>query len=313
MADAAPRAPWVRPRLLDALACPACSGGLAEDGDALRCEGCGATYPIEQETLRLVPERLRTRDDSAFYDAESGGRHGREAAAMPAKLRDPVEAFVGGLAPDALVLELGSGRGAFDQIHPGYVALDLSFGALVTHSTPPRIQGHAEALPFADGSVDAVFTVASLEHVPNPELALAEIARIVRPGGRAFVYPAWYVRPWTAKGLHTRPAAELPPADRLRKLTIPIRDRREYQFATRLPGRLAREAKLRAGRPVDFTYRRLDPELDHYVTSDSDAFTSMDPHAASAWFIANGFDDLTRPTPRSRILYGYEPVIVAKR
>lgn len=45
------------------------------------------------------------------------------------------------------------------------------------------LQGHAEALPFADGSVDVVSAFDLLEHVPVPELLLREVARILRRGG----------------------------------------------------------------------------------------------------------------------------------
>lgn len=45
-------------------------------------------------------------------------------------------------------------------------------------------QGTFEATSLDEASVDAVMTVDALQYVPNKTLALAEIARIVRPGGR---------------------------------------------------------------------------------------------------------------------------------
>jgi SAM-dependent methyltransferase len=231
---------------------------------------------------------------------------------MPSDLSGPVREFVAALPSEALVLEVGSGMGAFDRIAPGYVALDLSLHALRTFSSGPRIQANAERLPFADRAVDAVFTIASLEHVPNPDRALAEIDRVLRPGGRALVYPAWYVRPWAAKALHRRPLRELRGWDRLRKLSIPLRDRREYQFLRCVPGRVGRELRLLGGGPQPFRFGRLEPNLERYVTSDSDAFTSMDPHAASVFFRSRGYRDLGRPSPRRAVLYGYEAVVVEK-
>jgi SAM-dependent methyltransferase len=49
-------------------------------------------------------------------------------------------------------------------------------------------------LPYADGSFDTVLCTQVLEHVPDAELAMAEIARVLRPGGHAlvtvpFLYP----------------------------------------------------------------------------------------------------------------------------
>lgn len=47
-------------------------------------------------------------------------------------------------------------------------------------------QGHAEHLPYADGQFDAVICLDVLEHIPNWEGAVAEVARVLAPGGRFF-------------------------------------------------------------------------------------------------------------------------------
>ena len=39
-------------------------------------------------------------------------------------------------------------------------------------------------LPFADGEFDGAIAVHSIEHVPDPERALAEMARVLEPGRR---------------------------------------------------------------------------------------------------------------------------------
>jgi SAM-dependent methyltransferase len=43
-------------------------------------------------------------------------------------------------------------------------------------------------LPFADESFDAVLSLGVLEHVRDPEGSLEEIRRVLRPGGRVYVY-----------------------------------------------------------------------------------------------------------------------------
>jgi ubiquinone/menaquinone biosynthesis C-methylase UbiE len=48
-------------------------------------------------------------------------------------------------------------------------------------------EGNATALPFVDDSFDLVACRSSLHHFPRPELALAEMARVCRPGGRVVV------------------------------------------------------------------------------------------------------------------------------
>lgn len=48
-------------------------------------------------------------------------------------------------------------------------------------------QGELEALPIADGACDAAVMLLALTHVDEPANAVAEMARVVRPGGRAVV------------------------------------------------------------------------------------------------------------------------------
>jgi SAM-dependent methyltransferase len=45
------------------------------------------------------------------------------------------------------------------------------------------VQGDALTLPFADGSFDRVIASEVLEHIPQDEMAMSELARVLRPGG----------------------------------------------------------------------------------------------------------------------------------
>jgi ubiquinone/menaquinone biosynthesis C-methylase UbiE len=47
----------------------------------------------------------------------------------------------------------------------------------------PAVEGDIEAMPFSDGSFQTVLCTEVLEHIPYPETALAEIRRVLRPGG----------------------------------------------------------------------------------------------------------------------------------
>jgi ubiquinone/menaquinone biosynthesis C-methylase UbiE len=91
------------------------------------------------------------------------------------------------------VLELGVGSGALLPRYPAsahVIALDRS-GHMLRRAQPlARARGDTEllladaaALPLADGSVDAAVSSLVLCSVPRPAETLAELARVLRPGG----------------------------------------------------------------------------------------------------------------------------------
>ena len=93
--------------------------------------------------------------------------------------------------PDAgdSALDVAAGPGMLSAALLGSVrravALDASAG-LLAHAPEvvETIVGDASDLPFADGSFDIVTCVNGLHHLDHPELALAEMARVLAPGGR---------------------------------------------------------------------------------------------------------------------------------
>lgn len=92
---------------------------------------------------------------------------------------------------DVADIASGEGFGSFmlSQQARSVVGVDVSAMA-VAHSaeryrgqTLSFIHGDAADLPLADGSVDAVVSFETIEHVRDPEKAVAEIRRILRPSG----------------------------------------------------------------------------------------------------------------------------------
>ena len=108
------------------------------------------------------------------------------------------------------VLEVGSGLGAISATlarHGAQVtALDLTwtgasstarrFALDGTHGSP--VQGEAERLPLADGSFDFVWSWGVILHAPNPAKAIAEMHRVLRPGGevRMMIYNRHSIYNW---------------------------------------------------------------------------------------------------------------------
>jgi len=169
-----------------------------------------------------------------------------------------------------------------------------------------------ESLPIASSSIAFLFSFASIEHVPNPNRVFAEVERVLRPGGVALLAPAWHCRPWAAEGLEFQPYSRLTFEQRFRKRLIPLRNHVLWRAMFEAPRRAAREVRAMKRRPMAFDFHRLSPNLDEYVGTDCDAFTSMDPHAAILYFTSRGWDALSHPDRRARLLSRAEPVVVRK-
>jgi SAM-dependent methyltransferase len=116
------------------------------------------------------------------------------------------------VGPGDRVLDLGCGAGrhAFEVYRRGahVVALDHNadevagvarmFAAMTEAGEAPHgataeaVRGDVLALPFPDASFDRIIAAEVLEHIPDDAAAMAELVRVLRPGGIAAVtVPRW--------------------------------------------------------------------------------------------------------------------------
>jgi SAM-dependent methyltransferase len=121
-----------------------------------------------------------------------------------------IAADVAAVAPDgARVLEVGCGPGHLSVQLAGQhrlevtgLDLDPAMIARAAANTdraanrggrrPSFLVGDVAALAFPDRSIDLVVSTLSMHHWADPAAALAEIGRVLRPGGRALI---WDFRP----------------------------------------------------------------------------------------------------------------------
>ena len=107
--------------------------------------------------------------------------------------------------------------------------------------------GDAEALPFADRSLDAVTIAFGLRNVTRRERALAEMRRVLRPGGRFFCLEFSQVAAPALRRLHARYTAEALP--RLGRLVAGDGEAYRYlaESIARFPDRETLAAMMRDG------------------------------------------------------------------
>lgn len=119
------------------------------------------------------------------------------------------------------VLEIACGRGELaawcaSQERPALLlAADFSMQAVRlararasaegTSSGPLRfMQADAQAIAVRTAALDTVICCETLEHVPDPRAAIAELARVLRPGGRLFLTTPNYLGPMGAYRAYLR-------------------------------------------------------------------------------------------------------------
>lgn len=118
-------------------------------------------------------------------------RQDSRAALLAGGVRDFVR-----LQGDERALDVGTGAGALAfalaPLVREVVGLDpvpelLELARRRALSNTEFVEGDGTALPFADGAFDLTGTLRTLHHVAQPELVVAEIARVTRTGGQVLV------------------------------------------------------------------------------------------------------------------------------
>jgi ArsR family transcriptional regulator len=150
----------------------------------------------DQAAMRRVVKKRQDKMRS-FFDSVAG-RLGRDY--VPGQSWKGVAEALLRLMPPMVIADLGAGEGSFAMLlaqrASKVIAVDTSAKMIEVGREQALRHGVAnvefrlgdmEEIPVGDGEVELVFFSQSLHHALHPERAVAEAARILRPGGRVVV------------------------------------------------------------------------------------------------------------------------------
>ena len=104
-------------------------------------------------------------------------------------IEDELAVFVRALPMPSRVLDAGAGEGQYRMYFSGhsYTGVDLGVGDSRWNYSNLSALADLNALPFRSATFDAAVNIVTLEHLTDPQLAILEIARVLKPGGLLFL------------------------------------------------------------------------------------------------------------------------------
>jgi SAM-dependent methyltransferase len=180
---------------------PAATGSLPRPAAEVVLDLADPSWPVIRRVSGdiAVPEHWYVAETQAFFAVR--------AATWDTKFGDDLPAYAAAVAEAApplcgTALDLGCGTGrALPALRAAVgpagrvIGLDLTPQMLDAvrasgrdRDTTALLLGDAQRLPFADGSIDAIFAAGLLNHLDDLPAGLRELARVTTPGGRLIVF-----------------------------------------------------------------------------------------------------------------------------
>ena len=175
----------------------ALSNGFSQMLDVLR-QAAAEIPEAEQDSEALRLALRRRQDKMRSYFDELAGKFGRNY--VPGRSWQGLAETLLTLMPPMVIADLGAGEGTFSQLlarrSKKVIAVDNS-EKMVEYGRELALKhgvknleyrkGDLEEVPIRDATVDLAFFSQALHHAQHPARAVAEAARILKPGGRIVV------------------------------------------------------------------------------------------------------------------------------
>lgn len=162
--------------IVSLLACPECGDALRQTDEGL-ISACGKRYKIAEDVAYFAEVPGDFEDDGngpnvprigwGAWRTHNFEYYAREFASVP---------------DTATVLDLGAGPGQFAELTDRFATLvSMDFRAFAPVNVVADL---TKPLPLRDASFDLVMASNVLEHIPDTKALLAEVRRVLKPGGR---------------------------------------------------------------------------------------------------------------------------------
>ncbi|GEM_PF-602904 len=198
------------------LRCLQCHEPLLRQGSAMCCANAH-TYLLADDSIPILLDQRENCGHYAqqieYFTNEFKNYSGYRLDPWMRKYVDAALQHFGPPHAGATALDIGSGSGyiTIELARAGWhvIALDLTPASMATLVQSARQQGVLERitpviasaleLPIADTSIDAIVGNAIIEHLPDDNRFVAELARVAKPGARGMLaapIKLKYVWPW---------------------------------------------------------------------------------------------------------------------
>lgn len=207
---------------------PVCPDDLADldrDLDYLRCRQCGRAFPTVSGILELLPRESgeKSAPERTQLDSYQAAFSARSERAWYQPFRFAVNVLGNGFlyawaartveqileTRPSLVLDAACGDGILRRfLSKGHVHAGIDFsqrllGRARRYHPSTYYRADLAHLPFLDATFDAVISIQTLQYLQRPEIALAEIARTLKPHGKALItVPNYQCAKYRLQGLH---------------------------------------------------------------------------------------------------------------
>ena len=168
---------------MNILACPNCKGDLLEISNGKKCPSCNKEFFFNNDVLSLLSEK------SFEYEVkpEDWDDYAWEMIEV-ARGKNRTKKVLKYIPQEGLHLDIGIGRGdGTFEISKKKETIGIDFGSrslsVAKEKNRSIYQADARKLPFKDSSFSSITLLDVIEHIPEPDLAVNEIFRVLMPGG----------------------------------------------------------------------------------------------------------------------------------